>query len=71
MRGQQERTEHLLSYISPEDRIPASHPLRQMRRVADQANDQGRLKARHKAAGAAMLVPVLSGLLSSLGPAFC
>jgi hypothetical protein len=32
---------------------------------------QGQLKVRHKAAGAAMLVPVLSGLLSSLGPAFC
>lgn len=32
---------------------------------------QGRLKVRHKAAGAAMLVPVSSGLLSSLGPAFC
>ena len=32
---------------------------------------QGRLKVRHKAAGLAMLVPVLSGLLSSLAPAFC
>jgi hypothetical protein len=32
---------------------------------------QGRLKVRHKAAGAGMLVPVLLGLLSSLGPAFC
>ncbi|WP_255090186.1 MULTISPECIES: NAD-dependent epimerase/dehydratase family protein [unclassified Synechococcus] len=31
---------------------------------------QGRLKVRHKAAGAAMLVSVLLGLLSSLGPAF-
>jgi hypothetical protein len=33
--------------------------------------EQGRLKVRHKAAGAGMLVPVLLGLLSSLGPAFC
>ena len=32
---------------------------------------QSRLKVRHKAAGAAMLVPVLSGLLSSLAQAFC
>ncbi|MCP9941475.1 transposase [Cyanobium sp. ATX 6E8] len=32
---------------------------------------QGRLKVRHKAAGAAMLVPVLSGLLPSVGPFCC
>jgi hypothetical protein len=32
---------------------------------------QGRLKVRHKAAGAAMLVPVLLGLLLSLGPVLC
>jgi hypothetical protein len=35
----------------------------------DQA--QGRLKVRHKAAGAAMLVPVLSGLLPSVGRPRC
>jgi transposase len=39
MRGQQERTGPLFSYISTEDRIPASHPLRQVRRLADQALD--------------------------------
>ena len=60
MRGQQERSGSLFSYVSIEEPIPASHPLR-----------QGRLKVRHKAAGAGMLVPVLLGLLSSLGPAFC
>jgi hypothetical protein len=32
---------------------------------------QGRLKVRHKAAGAAMLVPVLSGLLPSVGRPRC
>ena len=32
---------------------------------------QGRLKVRHKAAGAAMLVPVLSGLLPSVGRPHC
>ena len=37
MRGQQERTGPLFSYISTEERIPASHPLRQVRRLADQA----------------------------------
>jgi glycosyltransferase involved in cell wall biosynthesis len=32
---------------------------------------QGRLKVRHRSAGAAMLVPVLSGLLSSFGRPRC
>jgi len=40
MRGQQERTGPLFSYISTEDRIPAAHPLRQVRRLADQALDR-------------------------------
>lgn len=40
MRGQQERTGPLFSYISTEDRIPASHSLRQVRRLADQALDR-------------------------------
>ena len=34
MRGQQERTGTLFSYVSTEDRIPSSHPLRQVRRLA-------------------------------------
>jgi hypothetical protein len=37
MRGQQECTGPLISYISTEDRILASHPLRQVRQLADQA----------------------------------
>lgn len=40
MRGQQERTGPLFSYISTEDRIPTSHPLRQVRHLADQALDR-------------------------------
>ncbi len=40
MRGQQERTSPLFSYISTEDRIPATHPLWQVRRLADQALDR-------------------------------
>jgi len=40
MRGQQERTGPLFSYISTEDRIPATHPLRQLRRLADQSLDR-------------------------------
>ena len=40
MRGKQERTGPLFSYISTEERIPVSHPLRQVRRLADQALDR-------------------------------
>ena len=40
MRGQQERTRLLFSYISTEDRIPAAHPLQQVWRLADQALDR-------------------------------
>jgi type I restriction enzyme R subunit len=41
--------------------------------LADEAHrtQQGRLKVRHKAAGAGMLVPVLSGLLPSVGRPRC
>ena len=40
MRGQQERTGRLFSYISTEDRIPTTHLLRQVLRLADQALDR-------------------------------
>lgn len=40
MRGQQERTGSLFSSISIKDRIPASHPLRRIRKLADQAFDR-------------------------------
>jgi transposase len=40
MRGQQERTGPLFSYVSTENRIPAIHPLREVRRLADQALDR-------------------------------
>jgi transposase len=39
MRGQQERTGPVFSYVATEDRIPKTHPLRQVRRLADQALD--------------------------------
>jgi len=42
MLGQQECTGPLFSSISTEDRIPASHPLRQVRQLADQALDSAR-----------------------------
>jgi transposase len=40
MRGQQERTAPLFSHTSIEDRIPTTHPLRQVWRFADQALDR-------------------------------
>jgi len=40
MRGHRERSGSLFSYVSIEDRIPASHPLRRIRKLADQALDR-------------------------------
>jgi transposase len=40
MRGYQDSTGPLFSYISTEDRIPSSHPLRELRPLADQALDR-------------------------------
>src|SRR5438552_14527274 len=35
MRGDDQHTGHLFSYLSPEDRIPADHPLRPIRQMTD------------------------------------
>lgn len=40
MRGQRERSGSLFSYVSIEDRIPAGHPLRRIRKLAEQALDR-------------------------------
>lgn len=37
MRGIDEQTGHLFSYLSPEDRVPANHPLRAIRTMTDAA----------------------------------
>ena len=37
MRGQDEQTSHMFSYVSPEQRVPADHPLRAMRALTDEA----------------------------------
>jgi hypothetical protein len=39
MRGQQERIGSLLSYVSIEDRIPVSHALRRIRKLAEETLD--------------------------------
>jgi hypothetical protein len=40
MRCQQESSGSLFSYVSIEDGIPAKHPLRRIRKLADQALDR-------------------------------
>ena len=37
MRGDDYQTSHLFSYLSPEERVPADHPLRAVRRMTDAA----------------------------------
>ena len=40
MRGLRERSGSLFSYVSIEERIPASHPLRRIHNLADQVLDR-------------------------------
>jgi transposase len=40
MRGHRERSDSLFSYVSIEERIPASHPLLRIRKLAHQALDR-------------------------------
>jgi transposase len=47
MRGPDERSDFLFSYVSPEQRVPADHPLRPIRRIVDAA--LGRLSTRFEA----------------------
>ena len=37
MRGHDEQTTHMFSYLSPEHRVPADHPLRAVRALTDEA----------------------------------
>jgi transposase len=37
MRGDDQRSGHLFSYLSPEQRVPADHPLRAIRQMTDEA----------------------------------
>ena len=46
MRGHDEQTTHMFSYLSPEQRVPADHPLRAVRALTDEALDtEGRRAA--------------------------
>jgi hypothetical protein len=40
MSGQREHSSSLFSCVAIEERIPASHPLRRIRKLADQALDR-------------------------------
>jgi len=40
MRGDDEQSGHLFSYVSPEHRVPADHPLRAIRAMTDEALDR-------------------------------
>src|ERR1700737_2500975 len=40
MRGDDEQSGHLFSYLSPEQRVPADHPLRAIRAMTDEALDR-------------------------------
>jgi hypothetical protein len=40
MRGHLERNGSLFSYVSIDERIPVSHPLRRIRKLADQSLDR-------------------------------
>lgn len=53
MRGDDQPTGHLFSYLSPEQRVPADHPLRAVRRMTDEA--------------LATLAPALETLYSTTG----
>jgi transposase len=35
MRGDDQQTGYIFSYLSPEERVPADHPLRPIRRLTD------------------------------------
>ena len=40
MRGDDEQTAYMFSYLSPEQRVPADHPLRPIRRLTDAIFDR-------------------------------
>jgi hypothetical protein len=55
MRGDDNQQEGIFSYISPEKRVPADHPLRPIRKMVDEASVD--------CAGAAVAVVAVADLL--------
>jgi len=67
VRGDDQQTGHLFSYLSPEQRMPADHPLRAIRMMTDEALHRlsPRFEALYAATGRPSVPPehLLRGLL--------
>jgi len=46
MRGPDQKQDDMFSYISPEERVPADHPLRKIRPLVDQVVTSNNSKSR-------------------------
>lgn len=59
MRGDDQQTGHMFSYLSPEERVPADHPLRVIRRFTDTALQElsGRFHAMYSDIGRPSIAP--------------
>jgi transposase len=59
MRGNDEQPGHLFSYLSPEQRVPADHPLRAIRAMTDEALQRlsSRFEAMHAKTGRPSIPP--------------
>jgi transposase len=67
MRGDDERTDGMFSYVRPEERVPADHPLRPIREIVDRALESltARFEALYSRTGRPSIPPekLLRGLL--------
>ena len=74
MRGQLDPQSSMLRYFSPESRVPADHPLRRVKRLADRAMGAipGELDALYASVGRPSIPPgaiAHRAVFGSLGPA--
>jgi hypothetical protein len=65
MRGDDQRSGHLFSYLSPEQRVPTDHPLRAIRQMTDEALRQlsPQLEAIYATSGPRPLAPACRNAL--------
>ena len=68
MRGEVDPQGAMFSYVSPEQRIPADHPLRSIKAYADQALGaiSGELDAVYRTTGRPSIAPERLGLIRGL-----
>jgi hypothetical protein len=57
VRGDDEQSGHLFSYLSPEQRVPADHPLRAIRTMTDNARLSPRFDAIYATTGRPSIPP--------------